>query len=116
MPIYVYKCLENEHIFEKKQKFSDPPVAKCPECGSDVRKVINSVGVVFKGSGFYVTDNRGSNSAAPNAKKNGSEGEVNKGKSERNESAESSVKAEQTEHKVAKKPKPVAKSAEATGL
>lgn len=72
MPTYVYKCIENEHIFEKKQRFSDPPIAECPECGSTVRKLINSVGVVFKGSGFYVTDNRGSNSAAPSTKKSDS--------------------------------------------
>ena len=65
MPTYVYKCEENEHVFEKKQRFSDPPLSECPECGSSVRKLINSVGIVFKGSGFYVTDNRGKNSARP---------------------------------------------------
>ncbi len=67
MPIYAYKCKENGHEFEKKQRFSDPPVKVCPECGGEVRKLINSVGVVFKGSGFYVTDNRGKNSASPSS-------------------------------------------------
>lgn len=72
MPTYVYKCeqcVETEQVFELKRRFSDPPLTECPKCGSDeIRKLINSVGVVFKGSGFYVTDNRGKNSAAPSTK------------------------------------------------
>lgn len=67
MPTYTYKCLDEEHIFEARQKFSDDPLTECPECGSTVRRVINSVGIVFKGKGFYVTDNRGGSNA-----KNGS--------------------------------------------
>ncbi|HEU5315777.1 MAG TPA: FmdB family zinc ribbon protein, partial [Chloroflexota bacterium] len=47
-----------KHRFERFQKFSDPPVSECPECGSSVRKVLFPAGVVFKGSGWYITDSR----------------------------------------------------------
>ncbi len=58
MPLYVYKCKNCEHQFEVRQRFSDDPLTECPQCEGEIRKVINSVGVVFKGSGFYVTDSR----------------------------------------------------------
>jgi putative FmdB family regulatory protein len=58
MPIYSYKCTKCDHRFELRQHFSDDPVTECPVCGSPVRKVITPVGIVFKGSGFYVTDNK----------------------------------------------------------
>ena len=60
MPTYQYACTnpEAKHEFEVVQSFSDAPVSECPECGAPVRKVYGSVGVVFKGSGFYRTDSR----------------------------------------------------------
>jgi putative FmdB family regulatory protein len=60
VPTYQYACtnLEGKHEFELVQSFSDAPVSECPECGAPVRKVYGSVGVVFKGSGFYRTDSR----------------------------------------------------------
>ena len=58
MPTYSYKCTNCEHRFEARQRFSDDPLTECPVCGSPVRKVITPVGIVFKGSGFYVTDNK----------------------------------------------------------
>ena len=60
VPTYQYACTnpEGKHEFEVVQSFSDAPVSECPECGSPVRKVYGSVGVVFKGSGFYRTDSR----------------------------------------------------------
>lgn len=67
MPTYVYKCAECGHMFEVRQRMSDDPLTDCPNCKrSAVRRVINNVGIVFKGNGFYVTDNRnGKNGAAP---------------------------------------------------
>jgi putative FmdB family regulatory protein len=61
VPTYQYVCTnpEGKHDFEVVQSFSDAPVAECPECAAPVRKVYGSVGVVFKGSGFYRTDSRG---------------------------------------------------------
>jgi putative FmdB family regulatory protein len=66
VPTYEYACTnpEGKHQFEVVQSFSDAPVTECPECGAPVRKVYGSVGVVFKGSGFYRTDSRKSASAS----------------------------------------------------
>ena len=69
MPTYEYACTnpEGKHEFEVVQSFSDAPVSECPECGAPVRKVYGSVGVVFKGSGFYRTDSRTSAIASESA-------------------------------------------------
>lgn len=59
MPIYTYRCELCGVQFERNQKFSDPSLTWCPECGKKaLRKVYSPVGIVFKGSGFYATDNR----------------------------------------------------------
>ena len=55
MPIYEYKC-ENGHVFDVMQKLSENPLSSCVECGAPVRKVLQPVGISFKGSGFYSTD------------------------------------------------------------
>ena len=81
MPTYQYVCTnaDDKHEFEVVQSFSDPSVTECPQCGSPVRKVYGSVGVVFKGSGFYRTDSRagssssGSGSASSGGDKSGSD-------------------------------------------
>lgn len=70
MPLYTYRCNDCSHQFDIRQRMSDDPLKDCPNCEGNLRKVINSVGVVFKGSGFYITDNKTKNSAAP--KTNGS--------------------------------------------
>ena len=63
MPTYVYRCDDCGHQFELFQRMSDDPVDTCPECASKVRRVIHPVGIVFKGSGWYVNDSRAKNSA-----------------------------------------------------
>ena len=61
MPTYEYECEECKHVFEIFQSMSDDPVESCPECSGDVRRVIHGgAGLVFKGSGFYITDSRNS--------------------------------------------------------
>ncbi len=70
MPTYTYKCTDQGHQFEVRQRMTDAPLGECPVCGGPARRVVGSVGVVFKGSGFYVTDNRNSNGSG--AKANGS--------------------------------------------
>ncbi len=60
MPTYQYACKECDHRFEAVQSFSDPSLTVCPQCSGTLRKVFSSVGVVFKGSGFYRTDSRDS--------------------------------------------------------
>jgi putative FmdB family regulatory protein len=56
MPLYEYECQKCGHRFERIQKFSDPLVKKCPECGGKVEQVLSAPAVQFKGSGWYVTD------------------------------------------------------------
>ena len=58
MPTYQYACTDCEHRFEAVQTFTEDSLSTCPECGGRLRKVYGSVGVVFKGSGFYRTDSR----------------------------------------------------------
>lgn len=56
MPTYEYRC-EKGHTFERIQKMSDKPVTRCPECGAKASRVISGgQGVIFKGTGFYITD------------------------------------------------------------
>jgi putative FmdB family regulatory protein len=70
MPVYTYRCENCGVQFDRHQKFSDPPLAWCPECSKKtLRKVYTPVGIVFKGSGFYATDHRspsGANRASSN--------------------------------------------------
>ncbi len=60
MPIYQYKCESCGICFDRMQHFSDEPLKTCPECGAGVHRLIQPVGIIFKGSGFYVTDHRSS--------------------------------------------------------
>ncbi len=71
MPVYEYECENCRLRFEKMQRFSDDPLRICPDCGGSVHRVIQPVGVIFKGSGFYVTDNRGKSSTMPPSKRDG---------------------------------------------
>jgi putative FmdB family regulatory protein len=56
--LYEYQCRPNSHRFEVRHGMNENPIQACPECGGEVRRVIQPVGVVFKGSGFYATDSR----------------------------------------------------------
>jgi len=59
MPTYTYRCKYCDYQFDQYQRMMDDPLTDCPNCSEpQLRKVINSAGIVFKGSGFYVTDNR----------------------------------------------------------
>ena len=58
MPTYQYACTECGHAFEAVQSFSDDALTACPQCEGRLRKVFSSVGIVFKGSGFYRNDSR----------------------------------------------------------
>lgn len=66
MPTYQYACTSDQCglRFERVQAFTDPSVSECPDCSERVRKVYGSVGVVFKGSGFYRNDSRDAKSGA----------------------------------------------------
>lgn len=58
MPTYQYKCDDCGVTFERFQHFAEEPVRVCPECEGSVHRVLHPVGIIFKGSGFYVTDNK----------------------------------------------------------
>jgi putative FmdB family regulatory protein len=72
VPTYQYQCTECGEGLEAVQKFSDDALTECPKCGGRLRKVFSAVGVVFKGSGFYRTDSRGSSSSSAPATKSSS--------------------------------------------
>ena len=63
MPTYVYRCDTCDHQFELFQRMADDPIDTCPECQAKVRRVIHPVGVVFKGSGWYINDSRSKNTS-----------------------------------------------------
>ena len=92
VPTYQYACTnpEGKHEFERVQSFSDAPVSECPECGAPVRKVYGSVGVVFKGSGFYRTDSRKSASASETASSSSSSKESSSASTSKDSSSSSS--------------------------
>jgi putative FmdB family regulatory protein len=98
MPIYTYKCNNCEHRFEVRQHFSDDPVKECPHChvNGDVRRVISQVGLVFKGSGFYVTDNR---SKSANGRINGSATEKSSDDKKEKTSKSDKVKGDKSDSK-----------------
>lgn len=58
MPTYHYRCSDCGHSFDFFQKFADDPLSECPECTGSIRRVPQPVGIVFKGSGWYVNDSR----------------------------------------------------------
>ena len=64
MPIYVYECENCGVRFERIQRMVDDALTDCPECCGSVHRVFQPVGIIFKGSGFYVTDNRAKSSTA----------------------------------------------------
>ena len=67
MPTYSYACTACDHKFDAVQAFTDDALTTCPECSGRLRKLFNSVGVVFKGSGFYRTDSRESQKGSASA-------------------------------------------------
>jgi putative FmdB family regulatory protein len=102
MPLYEYECASCRKRFELRQKVTEDALSVCPSCGGVVRRVIHPVGIIFKGSGFYVTDNRKSeapattgNGDAPAASKDSDGGKVESGtKSESATKTESGSKSD----------------------
>ncbi len=66
MPTYNYKCEHCESIFTAVQKMSDPPLSRCDNCGGTVKRIISGgTGLIFRGSGFYLTDYARNNNRKP---------------------------------------------------
>ncbi len=64
VPLYDYQCDTCGHRFEVRQGIREDPLTVCPQCGSPIRRVIHPVGIVFKGSGFYINDSRNASSSS----------------------------------------------------
>jgi putative FmdB family regulatory protein len=90
MPTYVYACDTCGAHFEQFQSFKDEPVRTCPRCQSGVRRVFQPVGIVFKGSGWYITDSRKSETASVSA----DGGAKSEAKAETKSEAKAETKAE----------------------
>ena len=95
MPTYEYRCRECGEHLEVVQSFSDDPLTACPACSGPLRKVFNSVGIAFKGSGFYKNDSRSgsktsSASSASDASSDGSSGTASESTSDSSSSSSSS--------------------------
>jgi putative FmdB family regulatory protein len=98
LPIYEYECEQCKNRVEVLQKLSDPPIETCSSCGGKVHKMVSSpAGLVFKGSGWYITDY---------AKKNGKSDSTPNTKGEGKSDASTSGKGETTPKETAPKPNP----------
>jgi putative FmdB family regulatory protein len=84
VPTYQYACTACDHRFEAVQSFTDASLTECPACSGNLRKVFSSVGIVFKGSGFYRTDSRsgGGGVAASSDSAKSDSGKSDSGKSD----------------------------------
>lgn len=96
VPKYQYQCKDCGEALEVQQSFTDDALTVCPNCGGDLRKVFNAVGVVFKGSGFYKTDSRSTSSSS-------SPGSSTSSSSDSSKSSSDSKPAAKTESAPAKK-------------
>jgi len=91
MPTYEYECKHCGHLFERFQSMMEDPVKKCPECDGEVKRLISSgAGLIFKGSGFYITDYKKTRNSVQDPTKN---------KDESSDSASSSTKDKKKEDK-----------------
>lgn len=95
MPLYEYECKKCHHRFERIQKFSDPYVKKCPDCGAAVELVVSAPAIQFKGAGWYVNDYAKKPSGASSSSNGESGSKSDSGaKSESGSKSESESKAE----------------------
>jgi len=58
LPTYEYECSDCHFHFERKQRFDEEPVSVCPKCQGKARRILHSIPIIFRGSGFYITDSR----------------------------------------------------------
>jgi len=109
MPLYEYLCKKCGHRFERIQKFSDPHVKKCPDCGGAVEQVITAPSVRFKGSGWYVNDYAKKSSESGSSSSSDSDS-GSKAESKSDTKKDSSSSESKTESKKDDKPKSEKKS------
>ncbi|MEU3990706.1 FmdB family transcriptional regulator [Streptomyces platensis] len=93
MPTYQYQCTECGEGLEAVQKFTDDALTECPACNGRLKKVFSAVGIVFKGSGFYRNDSRGSSSSSSPAKSAATSGTTSSSDSSSSSSGSSDSKS-----------------------
>ena len=105
MPLYEYECKKCGHRFERIQRFSDPMVKKCPECGGKVEQMISAPAVQFKGTGWYVTDyaKKSSGSGSSSESKSDSDGKGDSAKDSGSKDSGSKDKDSKPKKETAKK-------------
>ena len=103
MPLYEYQCTKCKHRFEKIQKFSDPEIKKCPECGSKVEKLLSAPAVQFKGSGWYVTDYAKKTQSSSSSSDGGKDSKDSKESKESKESKKDEKKSDSSKESTNKK-------------
>jgi putative FmdB family regulatory protein len=105
MPLYEYECKKCHHRFERIQKFSDPHVKKCPDCGGAVEQVVSAPAVQFKGAGWYVTDyaKKSSTKTASSSSNGDSSGNQSSGKKDEKKDEKKETKSESSSKKAEKK-------------
>jgi len=92
VPTYSYACTECDDRFDAVQAFTDDALTTCAKCAGRLRKLFNSVGVVFKGSGFYRTDSRDSGKGSSSVPSGGSESSASGSSGEKSTDSGSSTK------------------------
>jgi putative FmdB family regulatory protein len=110
MPTYEYACTSCGERTEAKQSFDDPPLEDCPHCGGKLRKLFSPVGIVFKGSGFYSTDAKGSSKSSGSADKS-DKSDTSSSKGDGSSSSSSSSSSSKSESKPKKEGTAAEKSA-----
>ncbi|MFF7984725.1 FmdB family zinc ribbon protein [Streptomyces sp. NPDC007901] len=96
MPTYQYQCTECGEGLEAVQKFTDDALTECPNCGGRLKKVFSAVGIVFKGSGFYRNDSRGSSSSSSPASKSSGSGSSSTSSESKSSDTKSSTSSSST--------------------
>jgi putative FmdB family regulatory protein len=105
MPLYEYQCKKCHHRFERIQKFSDPHVKRCPDCGGPVEQVVSAPAVQFKGSGWYVTDYAKKSSTGSSSSPNGDSGDSATKKDDKKETKSEVSKSETAKSETSSKKK-----------
>jgi putative FmdB family regulatory protein len=96
LPVYEYQCPGCSYVFELIRSFSENGTVPCPKCGCDAQRIFSPVPVIFKGSGFYVTDHRGKDNQTKSTI-NKSESESEKIKSADNKDEAETTSTEETD-------------------
>ena len=115
MPTYSYRCKNCGHEFDQYQKFSDNPLTRCPKCSKNtLRRVLQPSAIVFKGSGWYATDNRSASGASAKAEKADKAAQTKAENGDKPDKAAAPDKAEKVQKAAAAEPKAAKKDTAST--